>query len=99
MEGCRMLAKALRLLRIINDINQHDLAKDLRVSPAYLSQIESGKRTPSTDIIERYAEFFKVPVSTLWVFSETLNENSLKERSRVYAADKLLRIMEALTSA
>jgi transcriptional regulator with XRE-family HTH domain len=94
-----MLAKALRLLRTINDLSQHDLAKDLQVSPAYLSQIESGKRKASTDVIARYAQVFKVPVSTLWLFSETLKENTLKERSRVFAADKLLRIMEAVAGA
>ncbi len=91
-----MLAKALRLLRTINDLSQIDLAKDLGISATYLCQIESGSRKASTELLQRYAELFKVPVSTLWVFSETLNNDSLKERSRVYAADKLLRIMSAI---
>lgn len=91
-----MLAKALRLLRTINDLSQADLAKELGISAAYLCQIEAGNRKVSTELLQRYSDWFKIPVSTLWVFSETLNDNSLKERSRVYAADKLLRIMDAI---
>ena len=92
-----MLSKALRLLRTVNELSQGDLAKELSISGAYLSQIESGKKKPTTDLIEKYAAIFQLPVSTLWLFSETLKSNTIGERSRVFAADKMLRIIEALT--
>lgn len=41
-----MLNEALRLLRVFNDRKATDLAKELGISAAYLSEIETGKKLP-----------------------------------------------------
>jgi transcriptional regulator with XRE-family HTH domain len=78
-------------------MSQAELAKELDISSAYLCQIESGKRKPTLDLIEKYAKLFEVPMSALLLFSERLESSTLKEKSRAYVANRMLGIIEALT--
>lgn len=93
-----MLGRALKLLRKLNELSQADLAKRLGISSPYLSQIESGKRIPTIELVEKYAAVFELPVSTIWLFSERLEANTLHEKSRVYLAGRVLHLVEALSS-
>ncbi len=45
--------------------SQTDLAQAARISAPYLNQIESGKRTPSTEVLKRLAGALKIPVDVL----------------------------------
>ena len=38
------LNKALRLIRVFNDMSLSELAKEMKVSIGHLSEIESGKK-------------------------------------------------------
>lgn len=67
-----MLSEALRLLRVFHDMKQGELAERLELSKSYISEIENGNRTPSLEVIEKYADFFNVPVSSIMFFSEQL---------------------------
>jgi transcriptional regulator with XRE-family HTH domain len=67
-----MLSEALRLLRVFHDMKQGDLAERLELSKSYISEIENGNRTPSLEVIEKYADIFSVPVSSIMFFSEQL---------------------------
>ncbi len=92
-----MLHRALRLLRTYHQITQVDLAKRLGISNSYLSEIESGIKTPGIDLLEKYAEVFKMPVSSIMLFSETMGETRKPgAKLRVSAADKILRLLEWL---
>lgn len=90
-----MLYRALRLLRTYHQLNQGELAKRLELSNSYLSEIESGLKAPSMELLQKYSVLFKMPVSSILLFSEEL-ENSRKpgSRLRVAAADKILKILE-----
>lgn len=69
-----MLSETLRLLRVFHDMKQNELAERLGVSKSYVSEIENGNRTPSMEVIERYAATFKVPVSSVMFFAENLED-------------------------
>lgn len=69
-----MFGEALRLIRAFHDVNQSDLAAQLGVSRSYLSEIESGKKTPSLELLKRYASHFDLSLSTLVLFSERFDE-------------------------
>mgnify|MGYP003583281728 CR=1 FL=1 len=92
-----MLHRALRLLRTYHQLKQIDLAKQLEISNSYLSELEKGEKTPSFDILEKYAKTFKMPVSSILLFSESI-DTPLKRgaKLRVAAADKILRLLEFL---
>lgn len=95
-----MFGNALRLLRRSHDLKQQELALKLNISRSYISELESGNRTPSYDLLERYAITFNIPVSSLIFFAESLNSGD-NGTSRLYNAKgliarKILNMLEIL---
>jgi mannitol/fructose-specific phosphotransferase system IIA component (Ntr-type)/DNA-binding XRE family transcriptional regulator len=69
-----MFGHTLRMLRTAAGISLRTLAKNMDVSPAYLSQIELGKQPPPThDRIRKMAETIGIPVSLLIEMSQRPN--------------------------
>ena len=91
-----MLHKALRHLRRYHRIKQQDLAQQLGISASYLSEIESGAKAHAitVDLLNRYAELFNVPVSSLMLFSEQLSSGKRSEKLRIAMAAKLLKVLD-----
>lgn len=91
-----MLNKALKLIRVFHEMKQKELADLLEISRSHLSEIESGKKKPSYDLLERYAKIFNVPISNLLFFSEYLENDSPVEIStlRTFVASKIVSMME-----
>lgn len=90
-----MLYRALRLLRTYHQLSQLELAKKLEISNSYLSEIEKGVKTPSIELLQKYSTMFKMPLSTILLFSESIGSD--KKRStklRTAAADKVLKLLE-----
>ena len=55
-----MLGEALRLIRVFHDVKLNELAEQLGVSKGYISEIESQKKKPSLDLIEKYSKKCKI---------------------------------------
>ena len=89
-----MLNEALKQIRMFHQMKQVDLAKDLSISKSYLSEIESGRKSISMDILQKYAEIFSVPVSSLMLFSENLDAAKASDKLRLKCANKIIKIME-----
>lgn len=62
--GDTQLGKRLRRLRLERGLTQHDLAQP-RYTHAYVSTIEAGRRMPSGDALEFFAEKLSVEVDEL----------------------------------
>lgn len=62
-----MLAKAqlLRLLRESSGLTQQEVAVKKKISPSYLSLVESGKKIPSNELLEKLADLYKIPAYLL----------------------------------
>ena len=89
-----MLSKALRLMRVFHDLSQKDLAEKLGMSKSYLSEIESGKKTPTLDLLSRYSEIFDMPLSSIMFFSENLDNNNIKtEKLRTFISSKVISLL------
>lgn len=94
-----MLGEALRLIRVFHDCKPGDLAKALDLSASYISEIENGKKTPSMETLNKYADYFETSVSAIMFFSEELdkeNERSFKASARSKLI-KFLQIIENVT--
>ncbi|SEK17402.1 MULTISPECIES: helix-turn-helix transcriptional regulator [unclassified Variovorax] len=90
-----MLNRALRLLRTYHQLTQVELAGRLEISNTYLSEIETGGKAPAVELLKRYSEVFKMPVSSIMLFSEAMDaERKPGSKLRVAAADKILRLLE-----
>ena len=71
-----MLGEALRLIRVFHDCKLGELAEAMGMSASFISEIEKGKKTPSIDTLNKYAEHFETTVSALLFFSEELEKDS-----------------------
>ena len=90
-----MLNRALKLLRTYHQLSQTELAHKLVISNSYLCEIEKGIKTPNIELLTKYSELFKMPVSNILLFSEKIEApQATHDRVRVAAAEKVLRLLE-----
>lgn len=89
-----MLNEALRLIRAYHDISQSQLSVELGISNSHLSEIESGKKQPSLDLLNRYSERFDIPVSSLMFFAENMQNFKVIDKVRIGAAKKIISLLQ-----
>lgn len=90
-----MIHRALKLIRQFHDLKQGELAEEFSISKSYLSEIEAGKKTVSYDLLEKYAQRFNIPVSSLVFIAESIeNPQSAPEKFRGIFASKVISLME-----
>src|SRR5262245_36361985 len=65
-EGEDMVPERLILLRTAHELSQRELAAVLDVTPAYISQIEAGKKKGSSRFHAKCADYFRIEVSVLF---------------------------------
>lgn len=72
----------LKQLRLNKGCSQHSIAVDLGVYPRTYQRYESGENTPSFEVINKMANFFKVSADYLL----GLDENYNSDESRLLTA-------------
>ena len=86
------LSRALKLTREFHNISQAELVERLGISKSHLSELESGKKSPSIELLQKYAKVFDVPASTLLVLAERLDGDiPVRQKTKV---EKILRFLE-----
>lgn len=95
-----MLSEALRLLRVYHDMKQKDLAEKLGLSSSHVSEIENGNKTPSLEVVQKYATLFKIPASSIMFFSEQIEGSSrnsaIESRAKNAIASKIISLLKAI---
>ncbi len=89
-----MINQALKLIRTFYDVSQSDLSGRLGISNSYLSEIESGKKQPTMEILSKYSEQFEIPLSSILFFSENLDSQKPSDKLRMQVAKKIVSILE-----
>ena len=93
-----MISDALRMIRVFHDVSQKDLAVRLQIAPSYLSEIESAKKTPSLQLLDRYADEFKIPISSIMFFSEKMEAGSQADKLRLSVSGKVLALLKFIAA-
>jgi len=93
-----VLNKALKMVRIFNGLSQVELARQLEISRSYLCEIESGKKKPTLELLEKYKNVFDMPVSSFLLFSEKIQEEDMSNKVRLFTADKIMRFLEWIST-
>ena len=88
------LHKALRLMRVYNDLNQAELADQLGIGKSYVSELEAGNRMPSMDMLGKYSKRFDVPLSSILFFAEHVDEPKELQKARDFVSSRVLRMLE-----
>lgn len=63
------LPAALKGIRVKKGVKQYEAAKKAGITQTYLSQIESGQKVPSIEVLEKMAKFYKTPIAIMLWFS------------------------------
>jgi len=58
-------SKAIRIARSLADMPQKELARRISIDASLISMIESGKRKPTRDVLERIADALDMPFHLL----------------------------------
>ncbi|MCI2908891.1 helix-turn-helix domain-containing protein [Staphylococcus hominis] len=87
------IGEILKKIRQIYSINAKDLAQDLNISPSYLSEIENNKKTPSLNLIEKYAEMFDIKVSSIILMAEDMEKNKKLSMSEKFIQKRMINLL------
>jgi transcriptional regulator with XRE-family HTH domain len=93
-----MLHDALRLIRVFHNQKQGVLAKRLGISQSHLSEVESGAKQPTVELLEKYGEVFNMPVSSIMYFSEKKGIRSASEKLSDAIASKAIKMLDWVES-
>lgn len=74
------IGETLKELRAARRLRQEDLARELGVSPSYLSLLESGKRPTTRKVLRGLSDYLKVPAGYFVV--EAMRLSGLEPRHR-----------------
>ena len=95
-----MIGEAIRLIRVYNDKKLTEVARELSVSPGYLSEIENDKKRPTLEFIEKYAKYFEVRPSAILFFDEELTKNpGTKSATKDFMRTKMLKFLQVFEHA
>lgn len=90
-----MLSEALRLIRVFHDCKTNELASNIGLSASYISEIEKGKKTPSIETLQKYADYFNTDVSAIMFFSEDIQREQ-ESPLRTISRRKLIRFLQII---
>lgn len=63
-------SRPIKILRSTKGLEQKEFADRLGVNQSFISLIESGKRKPSLDFIEKVSETFSIPIQVLMLLAK-----------------------------
>ena len=89
-----MLSLVLRILRIANgDFTIKETAEKLKLSSAYISEIETQKKKPTLSLLEKYSKAYDILPSRIVKFDEEDEKSGIEDPTRRYQIS-LLRILK-----
>jgi transcriptional regulator with XRE-family HTH domain len=74
----KTLGEFIRAKRDETDLSLRELARQLEISPPFLSDMELGKRYPSEPVMAKLAEFFHIPIEELKLLDHRESLSDLK---------------------
>lgn len=72
------------------------MAERLGVTQSLVSDIESGRKSVSMDLLERYSQAVGVSMAKLLFFAEEIEGQPIARRGQLIIAEKVLKILEKL---
>ena len=72
-----MFPERLKALRLEANLTQNDIAKSLNISQPSYAQWENGRRKPSSETLEKFAQFYNVSTDYLLGKSDYKNSDEI----------------------
>lgn len=87
----------LKRLRLIYGDNAKNFSNKISLSPSYLSEIESGKKEPSLEILNRYSKLLDIKLSTLIMLAENKEELAKEKFPKKLIQPMMKKIVELMS--
>ena len=91
-----MINEALRLVRHYWGYTQSELAETLGVAQSMVSDVESGRKSVSMDLLERYSDVLGIRMSQLLFFAEEIEGEPVQRRGKLFIAERVLKLLDSL---
>ena len=82
----QIFSKNIKFYRMQNNLSQQELAEKCETATNYISEIETGRKFPSIEMIEKLATVLNVPA---WTFLYVNTQEKLDNNPVVVLSDKL----------
>lgn len=93
-----MIGETLRRIRSIHGLKAKELCVKLDISASYLSEIETGKKQPSLELLQKYANLFGMKVSSLILLSESLETAEARKDGGAFIKNLMLKLINGIYS-
>lgn len=84
------IGNVLKSLRIIRDLTVKELAEKMDLASSYICDVESNRKRPSLDMLERYSKALEVNRSTLLFFDEQGKQHNYNHQKMLLTILQLL---------
>ena len=94
-----MIGDILKRMRLIYGFKASEMSKTIGISPSYLSEIESGKKQPSLDHLQKYANCFGIKLSSLILLSESYEEAEKEGKGTAMIRSMMISLIRNMSMA
>lgn len=92
-----MIGEVLKRTRTIYGYKANEMSVKLGISSSYLSEIENNKKTPSLEILQKYADIYGMKLSSLILLSENLEELAKENKSNLFIRDLMMNLIDKMS--
>lgn len=92
-----MIGDILKKTRDIYGYKAKEISLKLNISPSYLSEIESNKKKPSLELLEKYASIFEMKVSTLILLSEDHDQAIETNKPQEFIKKMMIKLIDVMS--
>jgi len=92
-----MLGETLKRTRNIYGMTASQMSKRLGISASYLSEIENGKKQPSVELLQKYADIYGIKLSSLILLSESIDEAKEKKDGTAFIRQLMLNLINGMS--
>ena len=91
-----MIGETLRRIRGIHGLKAKEMCVKLEISASYLSEIETGKKQPSLELLNKYADTFGMKLSSLILLSENLEVAESRKDGGTFIRNLMLKLINSM---
>lgn len=93
-----MFGNILKKMRLIYGYTAKEISEKLNISASYLSEIENNKKTPSVELLKKYADIFDIKLSSLILLSEYYDDAVESDKSDAFIRKLMLKLITKMSS-
>lgn len=91
-----MINEALRLIRLYWGFSQTKLSNEIGLSQSMISELESGTKPVSMDVLESYSKNLDIRMSQLLFFAEEIEGQPPIKRGKLILAEHAIKLLDKL---